>query len=60
MDGHVFEPVQVDLFDAPADVDGLIHTPTLVDVAHEVDIRTHRLADKARALHFAGCRRITG
>ena len=60
MHGHVFEPKEMHVFDTLADIDGLIHRPALIDVAHEVDIRPHRCAGQARALGFLRRRYVTG
>jgi hypothetical protein len=46
---HVLQPIEVDILEPPAEVDGLVHGPALVDVAHEIDVRADRLADPARA-----------
>src|SRR3972149_5253384 len=56
--GHAHKPVEVNVLDPPADVDRLVHAPALIDVAHEVDIRSDRLANKPRPLHLALGRRV--
>ena len=57
MRGHILEPIEVKVFDPPADVDRLVHAPALIDVAHEVHIRPDRFADQLGPLHLAGgCR----
>src|SRR5262245_45974602 len=45
MHGHVFEPKQIKLLDTPSDVDSLIEAPTLIDIAHEIDVGTDRFAN---------------
>ena len=44
---HVLEPEEADpgIFDAPADIDRLLGTPALVDVAHQLDVGADRLTD---------------
>jgi len=54
MRGDVLEPEQSDpgILDAAADVDRLFRAPALVDVAHQLDVRTERLAHRLGALDF--------
>src|SRR5262249_5226969 len=52
--GRVFEPEEMIGLDAAPDLDRLIHAPELVDVAHEIDVRSDRLAHHAHALDRGG------
>src|SRR5262245_25613568 len=45
MHGHVLEPKQMKLLDATSDTDRLIDGPTLIAIAHEVDVSTDRFAN---------------
>src|SRR5206468_12382537 len=55
---HVLEPEQADpgILDATADIDRLLWPPALVDVAHQLDVGTDRLADLDHALDLNGGR----
>ena len=53
---NVLQPEQPDILDAAADVDRLLRPPTLVDVAHQFDVRPDRVAHHAHAAHFVGRR----
>ena len=46
----ILEPVKVVWLDTAPDLDGLVHAPELIDVAHEVDVGTDGLAHDAHAL----------
>ena len=56
--GGIFQPVEMIRLDAPADLDGLIHRPELIDVAHEVDVRADGLSHDAHALDRGRHRRL--
>ena len=56
--GRVLQPEEVIRLDAAPDLDGLVHAPELVDVAHQVDVRPDGLAHDAHALDRRGHRRL--
>ena len=53
---HVFEPEQANpgVLDAAADVDRLLDAPALVDVAHQLNVGSDRLAHPLHALDLLG------
>ena len=55
MRGHVLEPIKADsgIFDSLADIDRLLDSPALVDIAHQIHIGPDRLADEPGLLDFA-------
>ena len=54
----ILQPVELVVQDAVPHVDGMVHAPELVDVAHEVDVGTDGLAHDAHALDRRGQRRL--
>src|SRR5262249_2578409 len=56
MHHHVLEPEEVIRLNASANLNGLVDSPELVDVAHQIDIRADALAQYAHALDLAGDR----
>ena len=59
---HVFEPEEANpgILDPAANVDRLLDAPTLVDVAHQLDVGPDRLAHPPHALHLLARCGLTG
>src|SRR5207249_6281641 len=55
---RVLQPIQMIGLDPAPDLDRVVHAPQLVDVAHEVDVGTDRLAHDADALDRRRDRRL--
>jgi len=54
--GRIFQPEEVIVRDAGPHLDGLVHAPELVDVAHEIDVGPDGLAHDGHALDGGGHR----